>query len=70
MIDVDRLTETDVGRWVEYCPSAGLKGRIKSWNERWIFVVYHCDDNWPDYQNYTGAATEPNDLNFTEERED
>jgi len=64
MINVNRLEETDVGRWVEYRPSVGPKveGRIKSWNEKWIFVVYYCDGKWDEYQNYTAAATEPNDL--------
>jgi len=69
MIDPKALRKTDARRWVEYCPSAGPKekGRIKSWNERWIFVVYHCGGDWNSFQNYTAAATEPEDLIFTTE---
>jgi len=27
-----------------------------------VFVVYHCDGNWEDYMNYTGALTDINQL--------
>jgi len=66
MIEIESLKESDVGRWVEYCPAFGKrqKGRIKSWNNKFVFVVYHCDDNWNDYQNYTAAATLPDALSF------
>ena len=66
MIEINALNDSDVGRWVEYCPRVGdrEKGRIKSWNDKFVFVVYNCDDNWGDYQNYTAAATYPNALSF------
>ena len=66
MIDITKLTEVDVGRWVEYHGSAGEleKGRIKSWNSKIIFVVYKCANQWNDYQNYTAGATSPEDLRF------
>ena len=65
MIDLKTLKETDKGRWVKYNrPYCHQRGRIKSWNDRWIFVVYNCADEWDDYQDYTAAATEPNDLRF------
>jgi hypothetical protein len=41
------------------------RGRIKSWNEKWIFVVYRCDHQWDRFQDFTGAATDPEDLRFT-----
>ena len=66
MIYTENLTDEDVGRWVVY--TDGTKndqlGRIKSWNDKWIFVVYHCADEWSKYINYTAAATDPKDLKF------
>ena len=60
------LTEDDIGRWVEHIGynNVPIQGRIKSWNDKWIFVVYKCDDKWSDFQNYTGCATKPSHLIF------
>lgn len=68
MINIEQLTDQDIGRWVEYhsYPANVERGRIKSWNEKWIFVVYKCDDNWACFQGYTAAATKPEDLQFVE----
>ena len=65
------LTIKDVGRWVEYTPSHGGSevGRIKSWNDKWIFVVYNCANQWKDYKNYTAAATLPEDLTLLDEND-
>ncbi len=66
MIDIAKLDKADVGKWVEY--RSGIpnkipeKGKIKSWNDKFIFVVYKCDNNWDRFQDYTGCATEPKDL--------
>lgn len=39
------------------------KGIVKStYDENHVFVVYHCDDNWEDYENYTAARTCIEDL--------
>ncbi len=67
MIDIVSLTKEDVGRWVLYQDGSGKKekGRIKSWNDKFIFVVYHCDSRWDEFENYTAAATDPADLRFT-----
>jgi len=70
MIDIDKLTKEDVGKCVIY--SNGFKeeiGLIKSWNDKFIFVVYHCDGNWDKYQDYTGCATEGRYLTFKEKGE-
>lgn len=68
MIDLNKLTDKDIGREVIYRRFDNNKwkesGRIKSWNDKWVFVVYHCDDQWDNYQDYTAAATDPNDLKF------
>ena len=66
MIDVKLLEKKDEGKWVIYTNSVGKKeeGKIKSWNEKWIFVVYNCADEWDNYRDYTAAATNPNDLSW------
>ncbi len=68
-IDVDQLTESDVGRWVKYWPT-DEDGRIKSWKGSLIFVVYHCDNQWNRFQEYTGAGTHHKSLNFKENQND
>jgi len=64
MIIICNLTEDDVGKEVIRTGGAGEKeyGKIKSWNDRWIFVVYHCAGEWDNFQDYTAAATEPEEL--------
>ena len=66
MIDIDKLTEENFGRWVVYTDGTDKRqeGRIKSWNDTWIFVVYNCGNNWESYRDYTAAATDPKDLQF------
>jgi len=70
MIDISKLKKKDIGRFVEY-RSPGYeneKGRIKSWNERFIFVVYKCDNQWNRFQDFTAQATTPENLYFIEEK--
>lgn len=72
MIDIAKLSDSDVGRWVEYRDSFDSKldkGRIKSWNQKFVFVVYRCAGNWDQFEKYTGVATDPSDLNFLRARE-
>ena len=66
MIDIEKLTDKDIGQYVVYTNGVGEKetGRIKSWNHKWIFVVYHCADEWDNFKEYTAAATDPNNLTF------
>jgi hypothetical protein len=61
MIEPSRLTAADIGRFVIYLPSR-TKGRIKSWNHEFVFVVYSPDGNWDRFEDYTAAATRPEDL--------
>jgi hypothetical protein len=70
MIDIKKLTGEYVGRHVVYIDGVGDKivGRIKSWNDQWVFVVYHCADEWDNFQDYTAAATDPDDLCFVRPR--
>lgn len=70
-IEIPKLTEADKGRWVLYVGFAGErdKGRIKSWNHKFIFVVYKCNGDWDNFDNYTGQATNPTQLVFLPESE-
>lgn len=67
MIDIAELRKEDIGRWALYEGSAGEKekGRIKSWSDKYVFVVYKCDSQWDRFQDFTAAATNPKDLRFT-----
>jgi len=69
MIDLDTLTEHDKGRWVVYTPTLGPveRGRLKTWNHLFVFVVYRCANQWDRYEEYTAAATCPEDLVFSTE---
>lgn len=71
MIDIKGLTEKDVGRWVVYTGGFGSseKGRIKSWNDKYIFVVYKCGGEWNRFQDFTGVSTNPDELEFIKENE-
>lgn len=73
MISIKDLTQSDVGRWVFYKPhhakddkSQWERGKIKSWNDTNVFVVYNANDNWDGdhWKDYTGASTNPDDLDF------
>jgi len=66
MIDIKKLKKEDIGKWVEHTSSSGLKatGKLKSWNNKYIFVVYKCAGNWNKFQDYTAIATRPEDLIF------
>ena len=66
MIDIAELTKEDIGKWVIYENSFKKdKGRIKSWNDTFIFVVFKCNHQWDKFQEYTGCCTKPEDLDFT-----
>ena len=64
MIDIEKLSPADIGRWVTYCirPPATERGRIKSWSQKFIYVVFHCGGNWDHYADYTAAPTLPEHL--------
>ena len=67
-MQIKNLKSTDIGRNVWYIPSFGEPelGILKSWNEKYIFVVYpgNNDDKWANWQNYTATATNPEELTF------
>lgn len=60
------ITPFKEGDKVRYCPSHGReeKGIVKSnpENGKFVFVVYKCNNEWHNYKNYTGCATDIEDL--------
>lgn len=67
MIDINSITQKDIGKWVSYTGNFDgkvEKGRIKSYNSKYIFVVYKCAKEWDRFKAYTGVATRPEDLEF------
>lgn len=52
------------GDKVHYAPSHGNKenGIIKEIRGEIAFVVYKCNGEWDNYMNYTGQATDLQDL--------
>ena len=72
MIKIQDLTEGHIGKWVEYTAPHGEteRGRIKSWNDKYVFVVYKCAGEWKRFFDYTGQATDPNDLEFIHVEDD
>lgn len=68
MIVISELADKDVGRWVTYTAGDGHTetGKLKSWNDTNIFVVYNANDNWDGdhWKDYTAAPTRPEDLEF------
>jgi hypothetical protein len=69
-ITISNLNKSDIGRWVVYNGGFGEeKGRIKTWNEEYVFVVYKCDNQWDRYQDFTAAATRPEQLDFVDDKD-
>ena len=63
VINIKELKDIDKGRYVVYFTKHSKElGRIKSWNDKNIFVVYNCNNKWDQYLNYTACATDPIDL--------
>lgn len=62
-------SDLKIGRWVVYTNGAGKlrPGRIKSWSDVWVFVVYKCNDDWGNFLQYTAAPTSYNSLEIIKE---
>ncbi len=66
MIDITSLRKVqDCGLWVIYNkdPWDKQKGRIKSWNKKYVFVVFSCND-WDRFGECGAWAVKPEDLEF------
>jgi hypothetical protein len=69
MIDIDSLTEDDVGRWVTYRKGPRVnRGRIRGWSDRVVYVVYWAGsgEHWDKFKDYYACATPPEDVEFDE----
>jgi hypothetical protein len=66
VIPISSLKPSDVGRWVVYsaCPGHVECGRIKSWSDRFIYVVFRCGEDWDAFEQYTAAPTRQEDIEF------
>jgi hypothetical protein len=63
VIYLKKLSDAFKGKWVVYSPHSKREiGRLKSWSEHGVFVVYNCGDDWDDFENYTAALTPAKDL--------
>lgn len=73
MLKLNGLNDKDKGRTVWYIPSFGEPeiGVLKSWNDKYVFVVYpgNNDDKWANWKNYTAAATKPEEVTFDKPEE-
>lgn len=57
------ITEISPGMKVHYATAFKKEnGIVKSIRQNQVFVVYHCDDDWDNYQDYTAANTPVEDL--------
>jgi len=45
-----------VGQKVKYNNEKGIVKRISDVNKNMVFVVFHCNENWKMFQNYTAAG--------------
>jgi hypothetical protein len=69
MINIDSLTEDDVGRWVTYRKGPRVnRGRIRDWSDRVVYVVYWAGygEHWDQFKDYYACATPPEDVEFDE----
>jgi hypothetical protein len=63
-----QMSDLKKGMWVAYIANQVNYGgeievgRVKSWNDKFVFVVYKCAENWDRYEDYTGVATKIEDL--------
>jgi hypothetical protein len=66
-MNIRDLKLTDIGRWVVYSSHNKAEvGRLKSWNNSFIFVVFTCDGQWERYWEYTGQSVNPEDCELKE----
>jgi hypothetical protein len=66
MIHINELGPEHVGRWIDYHDGSGKieTEKVKAWNDRVVFVVYRCNNEWHRFSEFTAAATDPADLTF------
>ncbi len=65
IMEIKDLSQQDIGKTVFYKSHDGYEmGILKSWNDKFIFVVYpgNNDAKKEHWDRYTAAATKPEDL--------
>jgi len=62
--DIVKKNDFIEGDKVTYISHNKKEHGIVKWfpDNKHAFVVYHCDNNWNNYKEYTAARTETNDL--------
>lgn len=63
---MDKIIDWKIGDFVTYIPT-GQIGRVKSFTELGTFVVFHCNKDWNNYNDYTSQLCRNVDLIRTEE---
>ena len=65
-INTQMLRPSDVGKWVIYTNGVGEteRGKLKSWNDNNLFVVFQCNNEWERFQDFTGSSCNPKDVHF------
>lgn len=58
-VDVDVVRDLQIGDLVHYINGNTVEnGRIKSISiDDFVFVVYHCNEDWENFNDYTGQLT-------------
>lgn len=70
MIKIDDLKESDIGKWVKFDTGHYLEsGRLKSWNDTFVFIVFDCNKEWFRFKDYTGCSCNPDNCTFFEDGE-
>jgi len=68
MIDIKDITDDDIGKWVLYQDrGSSEKGRIKSYNHKYVFVVFSCAEDWENFTDYTACACVPKFLRMVDD---
>lgn len=67
-IDHTKLSYRHLGNWVRFDQQHGESrfGRLKTWNEKYVFVVFSCGGDWDNWHNYTGQSCNPDDCAFVD----
>lgn len=58
--------ELKPGTLCHYSPNHGQKqnGKVKSIGENYAFVVFHCNNEWDKYEDYTGQRVDLDSLRY------
>jgi hypothetical protein len=65
-IRIEDLRPDQIGAWVNYVREnrEPQRGRVKYWNQRFVFVVFDCANQWDRFTDFVAAPMNPEDLEF------